>query len=144
MRLVRFRPAALFHGVVCRLYSTPGKVKVNVRTSDGTMVDFRAPEGMTLMHAIRDVGQLFMEDCCVGTMKCTTCHVYVAPGWMERVGLPCEEEQDMLDKAIDPQENSRLCCQVLLTPELDGVEVSLPKNTINLMLDERNQRPKRK
>lgn len=116
-----------------RLYSTPGKVKVCVNTADGTAVDFPAPTGMTLMHAIRDVGELFIETCCSGTMHCTTCHVYVDPEWMERVGAASEEEKDVLDSAIEVKDNSRLSCQIRLTEELDGVKVTLPANTLNLL-----------
>lgn len=111
----------------------PSLVKVHVCMPDGTDVDFDAPTNLTMMEAIRDVGKLFIEDCCSGRMACTACHVYVDPAWMEKVGQPREEEQDMLDQAIKPNENSRLSCQIKLAPELDGVKITLPAETINLM-----------
>lgn len=44
-------------------------------------------------------------------------------------------EDDMLDMAPMLQENSRLGCQIVLTPELDGMELTLPKVTRNFYVD---------
>lgn len=41
----------------------------------------------------------------------------------------------MLDMAPMLQENSRLGCQIILTPELDGIELTLPKVTRNFYVD---------
>lgn len=115
----------------------PGKVKVNVQASDGTDLNFTAPAGISVMVAIRGHGGLFIEDCCRGTMKCTTCHVYVDPAWHDRTGGdPCEVEQDMFDIAMGPRDASRLSCQITLTGELDGVRVEMPVATVNRMFGE--------
>nr|XP_020758015.1 ferredoxin-2, mitochondrial isoform X2 [Odocoileus virginianus texanus] len=44
-------------------------------------------------------------------------------------------EDDMLDMAPLLQENSRLGCQIVLTPELEGAEFTLPKITRNFYVD---------
>lgn len=41
----------------------------------------------------------------------------------------------MLDMAPMLQENSRLGCQIVFTPELDGIELTLPKVTRNFYVD---------
>lgn len=41
----------------------------------------------------------------------------------------------MLDMAPMLQENSRLGCQIILTPEHDGIELTLPKVTRNFYVD---------
>ncbi len=43
--------------------------------------------------------------------------------------LPQNEqgEEDMLDMAFEPKKNSRLSCQILVSKELDGIVVDLPK-----------------
>jgi len=125
--------------VAQRLFSTPGKVTVHVKTVDGTLVEFPAPLGSTLMEAIRDVG-LFVEVCCSGTMACTTCHVYVEGGWCSKLPPASVGEMDMLDIALHPKENSRLACQIALVESLDGLVVSLPPSTINLMNEDPLQR----
>jgi hypothetical protein len=57
----------------------------------------------------------------------------VEPGWLERVGAPCEAEQDMLDLAHEPRPNSRLGCCIQLRPELEGMVVHIPGGANNLM-----------
>ena len=63
---------------------------------------------------------------CGGACACATCHVYVADAWIEVVGKAADMEQDMLDFASDVRENSRLSCQIKITPELDGLVVTTP------------------
>ena len=63
---------------------------------------------------------------CGGACACATCHVYVADAWIEVVGKAVEMEQDMLDFASDVRENSRLSCQIKITPALDGLVVTTP------------------
>ena len=63
---------------------------------------------------------------CGGACACATCHVYVADAWIEVVGKAQDMEQDMLDFASDVRENSRLSCQIKITPALDGLVVTTP------------------
>jgi hypothetical protein len=44
-------------------------------------------------------------------------------------------EDDLLDLAPFLQENSRLGCQIVLTKELDGLTLTLPKITRNFYVD---------
>jgi 2Fe-2S ferredoxin len=39
-------------------------------------------------------------------------------------------EQDMVECTLRTQENSRLSCQISVTPQLDGLVVRLPKAQI--------------
>ena len=55
--------------------------------------------------------------------------------WFAAVGEPSEAEQDMLDLAHDPRAHSRLGCQVVLSPELDGLVVTIPGGSNNLFDD---------
>jgi 2Fe-2S ferredoxin len=64
---------------------------------------------------------------CGGVMSCATCHCYVDPAWQDKVSPASEHEMDMLDIVIDPQQNSRLSCQLEMTAELDGIVVHLPR-----------------
>lgn len=65
---------------------------------------------------------------CGGVMSCATCHCYVDPAWSDKVPEASEMEVDMLDMAIDPQDNSRLSCQIEMTEALDGIVVRLPRS----------------
>ena len=64
---------------------------------------------------------------CGGVLSCATCHVYVDKAWLSKLPEASEQEEDMLDMAIDPEDNSRLSCQIEMTEELDGLVVHLPK-----------------
>ncbi|KAL3939745.1 MAG: hypothetical protein SGBAC_005589 [Bacillariaceae sp.] len=75
----------------------------------------------------------YIECACAGIMACSTCHVIVDEQWFEKVGEPCEAEQDMLDLAYSPRDRSRLGCQIVLDETLDGLVVKIPKGANNLM-----------
>ena len=83
--------------------------------------------GDSLMKAAVDAGVSGIAADCGGTLTCATCHVYVAPEWADKLPAPIADESDMLDFAAAPvQPDSRLSCQIVLTPELDGLVVKLP------------------
>ena len=64
---------------------------------------------------------------CGGAMACATCHVYVKEEWFNKLPQKEQGEEDMLDMAFEPKKNSRLSCQILVSKELDGIVVDLPK-----------------
>jgi len=66
-------------------------------------------------------------------MACSTCHVIVDPSWELKLPLPAEEEEDMLDLVYGLAPTSRLCCQIIMTAELDGLVVRLPSESRNLL-----------
>lgn len=63
---------------------------------------------------------------CGGACACATCHVYVDAEWFAKTGATTEIEGSMLDFANDPQETSRLSCQITVSEELDGLTVRMP------------------
>jgi ferredoxin len=76
-----------------------------------------------------------LECACSGIMACSTCHVVIDPEWFDKVGEPCEDEQDMLDLAYAPRRTSRLGCQIKLDESMDGMVIRLPRGANNLMDD---------
>jgi ferredoxin, 2Fe-2S len=66
---------------------------------------------------------------CGGACSCATCHVYIDPAWLERVGAPTDNaETELLDGASSPvSRESRLSCQIVMTSELDGLVVHMPE-----------------
>src|SRR5713226_9472119 len=65
---------------------------------------------------------------CGGNAMCATCHVYVDESWFARLPAMSAEENELLDGvAAGRQKNSRLSCQIKVTPELDGLVVRLPE-----------------
>jgi 2Fe-2S ferredoxin len=87
-----------------------------------------AEEGWRAMEVIRDWG-LDIKAECGGACACATCHVHVDREWATLLPPPTAEEIDMLDGAFDVDETSRLSCQILLTPEMDGLRMRLAPGT---------------
>jgi 2Fe-2S ferredoxin len=94
---------------------------------DGTRQEVEGQNGMTVMEAAVKNMVPGIDADCGGACACATCHVYVEPDWMERVGSRNEMEEDMLDFAFDVRENSRLSCQIKITDALDGLTVKVPE-----------------
>ncbi|SEF80704.1 2Fe-2S iron-sulfur cluster-binding protein [Bosea lathyri] len=97
---------------------------VRVVDREGEERELEALEGWRLMEIIRDWGLPIKAEC-GGACACATCHVYVAQDWVEKLHPPREDELDRLDEAYDVRPNSRLACQILFSPELDGLTVVL-------------------
>ena len=91
----------------------------------GERVRIEASEGERLLEVAQAAG-MPLEGTCEGQMACSTCHVIVAPEWFERLPPAVDDEEDMLDLAAQVTRTSRLSCQIVLTPELDGLEVRIP------------------
>lgn len=102
------------------------EVKVSFRNVRGGETTVEAQVGDTVMQvAIANNIPEILADC-GGALSCATCHIHIAPGWFARTGAPSEDEKSMLELTVDPDETSRLSCQIVLTPELDGLAVNLP------------------
>jgi ferredoxin len=64
---------------------------------------------------------------CGGSAMCGTCHVYVDPAWLDKLPAPLPNELEMLEcTAAERLPESRLSCQIKLTPGLDGLVVRIP------------------
>ena len=100
--------------------------KLSFITYDGKIHEVQAEDGSTLMEAATRNDVPGIEADCGGACACGTCHVYVEPEWQDASGLPNENEAAMLEFANDPQPNSRLACQIKISPALDGLTVRVP------------------
>jgi len=98
--------------------------KITLITRDGSEVVLKNAEG-TLMEAAVDADVPDIGGDCGGVCSCSTCHVYIAPEWMEKVGKPNELEADTLEFVDGANQRSRLGCQIELTEDLDGLVVQV-------------------
>ncbi len=109
--------------------------KMTFVSPDGTtQKEVEAPLGLSVLE-IAHRNDIDLEGACEGSLACSTCHVIVASEWYDKLGEPTEEEEDMLDLAFALTHTSRLGCQIKMTDELDGLVVSLPTATRNMMVD---------
>lgn len=99
---------------------------------DGNRKEVEAPKGLSVLE-IAHRNDVDIEGACEGSMACSTCHVVVDPQWYAKLSEATEDEEDMLDLAFGLTATSRLGCQLIITEELDGLTVSLPAETQNLL-----------
>ena len=100
--------------------------------ADGSKVEVAAPVGVSVLDISRANG-IDIEGTCEGALACSTCHVIVAPMDFGRLAEASEDEAYMLDLAFGLTATSRLGCQIIMAEELDGLTVTLPAETANMM-----------
>ncbi len=101
---------------------------------NGTRLEVEAPEGLSVLE-IAHRNKIELDGACEGSLACSTCHVVIAPEWFDRLPVASDDEEDMLDLAFGLTQTSRLGCQIIMKKELDGLEVTLPAATRNMMVD---------
>jgi len=96
--------------------------------ADGTDYAVEVPDGESLKQAAVDNLVPGIIGDCGGFAECGTCHGYVDEAYLDRIPAPTEDEEMMLEGILAPVEhNSRLTCQISMTPQLDGIVVRLPE-----------------
>lgn len=82
-------------------------------------------DGISLMETIRDSGLDELLALCGGCCSCATCHVHIAPDWIDRLSPLSEDENDLLESSDHRTAQSRLSCQIRLSPSLDGLRAAI-------------------
>ena len=99
--------------------------------SNGTRQTLEVPVGTSVMRGaiLNGIDGIVAE--CGGEMMCATCHVSVEEDQLGRTPAPSDVERAMLEfSASARRPNSRLSCQLIVTPELDGLVVYLPETQV--------------
>ena len=102
-------------------------MKILVTDQSGAEHELEGLDGWRTMEVIRDWG-LNIKAECGGACACATCHVYVGDKWFDQLPPPSDDEEDLLYSTLDKKPTSRLSCQILLSDELDGLEVTLAES----------------
>lgn len=98
--------------------------KVTFIQQDGRKVVVENASG-TLMEVATDNAVEGIRGDCGGVCSCSTCHVYVPPEWQHKAGAADDIEMDTLEFNDHHRPNSRLCCQIELTDDLDGLVIEV-------------------
>ncbi|MAQ71643.1 MAG: ferredoxin [Alphaproteobacteria bacterium] len=104
-------------------------MKIIVTDQSGKTHELEAIEGWRVMEIIKDYGLPIKAEC-GGACCCATCHVHVDEEWQDKLYPATEEEIDMLDEAMDIEDNSRLSCQILMSEDLDGLKLTLAESAL--------------
>ncbi|GLG96241.1 hypothetical protein R5R35_000111 [Gryllus longicercus] len=105
-------------------------LEVTFVKADGQKVKARCKEGDSLLDVVvNNELDISGYGACEGTLTCSTCHVILSKEDYDRIpSKPLDDENDMLDLAFELTETSRLGCQIVMTKELNGLEVRLPSS----------------
>ncbi len=99
--------------------------KIVVTDRDGQEHEVEGRVGLKVMETLRELDYGVMA-ICGGLCSCATCHVFVAPDWVEKLPPREGDEKELLVELshFDPA-RSRLSCQLEYTEQLDGLAVAI-------------------
>uniref|UniRef100_A0A6U3SGD3 2Fe-2S ferredoxin-type domain-containing protein n=1 Tax=Ditylum brightwellii TaxID=49249 RepID=A0A6U3SGD3_9STRA len=117
----------------------PSTPTVNITFHDPKLADtptktVKARVGESLLQTAHR-HHIDLEGACEGVCACSTCHVILSDDVFDSLPEASEDEEDMLDMAFGLSATSRLGCQVIVTDEMEGMEVNLPAATRNFYVD---------
>lgn len=102
--------------------------RLTVVTRGGEERHIDATTGTSVMEVIRDAGIDELLALCGGCASCATCHVHVDPAFVDRLPPIADAENDLLDSSDDRNAWSRLSCQLIFGPDLDGLRVTIARD----------------
>ena len=105
----------------------PQDITIIITDRDGITHEVQAPTDMNLnimeivrMYELAPEGTIGV---CGGMAMCASCQCYVLNDVLKTDRN--EDEEAMLSEAFNVKPNSRLGCQILITEDLDGLEIEL-------------------
>ncbi len=102
--------------------------KITWKMEDGSEISAEVEDGLNLMEAANDNNVPHIEGECGGCLSCATCHVFADEDWFTKTGEIDDIEDTMLDMTdVERRNNSRLSCQIVASPELDGLILYVPE-----------------
>ena len=101
--------------------------KIIYKDNQGNSKTIEVEKGLSVMEGAIQNNIPGIDADCGGSMACATCHVYVEEKWLNKLPKAEEGEVDMIDMAFEPKKNSRLSCQLIVSDEMDGLEVTTPE-----------------
>ena len=104
--------------------------RIIFKVAGGIEVPVDVKVGTSVLEAAWN-NNIDIEGACEGAMACSTCHVILGEKDFDKLGVPSEEEEDLLDLAWGVRPTSRLGCQIIVTDALDGTMFLLPASTNN-------------
>jgi 2Fe-2S ferredoxin len=101
--------------------------KITWKTEDGNEISADVKDGLNLMEAAIENDVPDVDGDCGGCLSCATCHVFVDDAWLGKTGKVDDVEDTMLEMTdVERRDNSRLSCQLVASPELDGLVLHVP------------------
>ncbi|TPX33705.1 hypothetical protein SmJEL517_g03442 [Synchytrium microbalum] len=100
-------------------------INISYRLRDDSIHQLKVPIGKKIMEV--GVEHELNEGECGGNLECATCHVVLPKSYYDKLPAPSIAEEDMLEYAMGLSDTSRLSCQLVASPELEGCEFFIPQ-----------------
>lgn len=97
------------------------KICVTDRAGKEHLLDANLDEALVVSLSALNL----VEATCGGCCSCATCQILVDPKWLSKLPGPLADESLLLQELLNVQPNSRLACQILMTPSLDGIHLKV-------------------
>ena len=98
---------------------------VVVTLREGAEKQVEGEVDQSVMEVMRDGGIDEIFALCGGVCSCATCHVFVDQDFFDKLPPMSDSENELLESSEQRRPTSRLSCQIALTPELDGLRVTV-------------------
>ena len=102
-------------------------ITLKITDREGILHEIQAPTdmAMNLMEVIRsyELAEEGTIGICGGMAMCASCQCYIHSD--HQLTEKLEDEDAMLSEAFNVRPNSRLGCQIQITPEMEGLEIEL-------------------
>lgn len=102
-------------------------ISIKITDRNGTLHEIQAPTDMALniMEIVKsyELAEEGTIGVCGGMAMCASCQCYVKSN--HELPEMSPDEDLMLAEAFHVEDNSRLGCQIHITPALDGLEIEL-------------------
>lgn len=82
--------------------------------------------GLSLMEGAVRNSVAGIDADCGGACACATCHIYLDSVDFQTLAGPTAMETSMLEFSEDVEATSRLACQIVVTPQMEGLTVRVP------------------
>ena len=109
--------------------SSKNIIKITVIDRNGAehILDAPTDMNMNIMELCKSY-ELPIEGTCGGMAMCASCQIYILTDHVPV--LRNDDEQAMLDEAWHVKDNSRLGCQIQISPKLDGLKIKIAPEVI--------------
>lgn len=106
-------------------------LNVRVRLADGTTFATSVAAGENVLARIRAYGVPLKAECAKGGPgACSSCHVRIPLAWQSLLPAAGPAEIAKLATLADTDETSRLLCQIVMTEQLNGLDVELRPDSL--------------
>ncbi|MBW0445736.1 2Fe-2S iron-sulfur cluster binding domain-containing protein [bacterium M00.F.Ca.ET.228.01.1.1] len=94
---------------------------------DGSRSEIDVPAGTSVMEAAIHNNVRGIDAECGGCLSCATCHVYIDSSSTAELPEPDDTERELLEGvAAERRPESRLSCQLVVAPAMNGLVVQIP------------------